>query len=133
VYGKTSREVISAMSAWVWGVLGDEDSLMEQEAIVARWWSSLRGLFADSEKGEMEMRSREMMGRLGDVVMGVLLIADARRDGDDSAIDTAKIWIAGRQIPDEGAAKRGRWRRKAARDRRIVFGVEHLDEPKAKL
>lgn len=133
VYGKTSREVISAMSAWVWGVLGDEDSLLEQEAIVAQWWSSLRSLFADSERGEMEMRSREMMGRLGDVVMGVLLIADARRDGDDSAIDTAKIWIAGRQTSDESAAKRGRWRRKAARDRRIVFGVEHLDEPKAKL
>ena len=129
VYGKTSRQVMDAMNAWVWGVLGDEDTLMEQEAVVARWWSNLRILLHDSEK----MRSREIMGRLGDVVMGVLLIADARRDGDDTAVDTAKVWIAGRGSSDEGVSRRGLWRRKAARDIRIVFGTEELAELKAKL
>jgi hypothetical protein len=91
LYGKTSKEVIAAMDAWVWSPLGTEDKTAEQGMIVGGWWKSFRTAMETSEKEEMEMRSREMMERLADVVMGVLLGIDARRDSDETASETAKI------------------------------------------
>ena len=134
VYGKTSREVVAAMDAWVWAVLGDGDGMLmkQQEGVVGKWWNAWKMTVQKSAKEEMEMRSREMMERLADVVMGVLLVADARRDGDGIAVEAAELWIAERNGEDESAAG-GRWQDRAARDRRIVFGMEDLEETKAKL
>lgn len=133
VYGKTSKEAMAAMDAWVCSLLETEDKSKEQGIIVARWWKSFATAVETSEKEEMEMRSREMMERLADIVMGVLLIVDARRDDDQIASETAEIWIAEREGRGANAARSGPWQDSAARDRRIVFGSENLEEAKAKL
>ena len=129
VYGKTSKEVMAAMNAWVREVLG-HDVWTEQQQIVGAWWNDFKRLFEEYEKEEMEMRSREMMDRLGNVIMGTLLLADAGRDRDKTAAETAEMWIAGREgsLEDNTA-----WQDRAARDRRIVFGAEDLGGSKAKL
>lgn len=133
VYGKTSKEVTAAMDAWVCGVLGTEDRTTERGLIVGRRWSKFTSTMEKSEREEMEMRSREMMERLADVVMGALLIVDARRDGDEIAAETAKIWIAERDGGDANATGSGRRQDRAACERRIVFGVEDPGKAKAKL
>ena len=132
VYGKTSREVLAAIDAWVWAVLRGDGGLKLRERIVGEWWSMWKITMQKSAKEEMEMRSREMMERLADVVMGVLLVADARRDGDEIALEAAEVWIADRNGEDASATG-GRWQDRAAQDQRIVFGMEDLEEAKAKL
>jgi alkylation response protein AidB-like acyl-CoA dehydrogenase len=133
VYGKTSKEVMAAMHAWVCGLLRTEDKTTEQRIIVGRWWKIFRSTMERSEKEEMEMRSREMMEMLADVVMGVLLVIDASRDRDEVAVEIAEMWIAERDRRDVNAAGRERWQDRAARDQRIVFGLEDLGDARAKL
>jgi alkylation response protein AidB-like acyl-CoA dehydrogenase len=133
VYGKTSKEVMAAMDAWVWGLLGNENATTEQGGIVGRWWMEFRATMEKSEKEEMEMRSREMMERLADIVMGVLLVVDARRDGDEVAAEMAEMWIVEKEGRGVSAAGSGRWQDSAARDRRIVFGTGDLGGARAKL
>ena len=133
VYGKTSQNVMSALDEWVSSLLGTESGLGEQGLIVEGWWKSFKSTAEKSEKEEMEMISREMMEKLADVVMGVLLVVDVRRDGDKVAGEIAEMWIAERDGRNVTAAENGRWQNKAARDRRIVFGAEDLPGAKAKL
>lgn len=79
------------------------------------------------------MRSREMMERLADVVMGVLLILDGRMDGDEVAGELAEMWIAEKEVGDADITGGQGWQETAARDRRIVFGSENPGDAKAKL
>jgi hypothetical protein len=132
IYGKPSKEVMAVMDTWVYGVLRTEDRTTEQGLVIGRWWSKFTSMIGKSEREEMEMRSRETMERLADVVMGMLLIVDARRDGDEIAAETAKMWIAERDGGDANATGSGHWQDRAAYDRGIVFGVEYPGEAKAK-
>ena len=133
VYGRTSKEVMAAMDAWVWNAIRGEVVLKQQEGIIGRWWNIWQTRMQQSERGEIEMRSREMMESLADVIMGVLLVADARRDEDEIAVEVAEVWIAERDVREMNVAGNGGWQDGAARDRRIVFGVEDIGEAKAKL
>ena len=81
------------------------------------------------DREEVEMRSRECMERLANVVMGALLIVDARRDGDEVAKQTAELWID--QI--EGNLSIHDWKKQMVRDHGIVFGKKTDKEPKARL
>lgn len=132
VHGKTNREVLAAMDVWVRAVLRGDGGLELQKTIMEEWWNTWKTTMQKSAKEEMEMRSREVMERLADVVMGVLLVTDARRDGDEIAVEAAEMWIAERNSEDASAVG-GRWQDRAARDRRIVFGMGDLEETKAKL
>jgi hypothetical protein len=133
MYGKTRREVVAAMNTWVWSLLQSDGPLREQGLIIGEWWNNWKTTMEKSEKEEIEMRSREMMEKLADVVMAVLLVVDARRDGDEVAIQVAEMWIAEREGGDGLGAGSRHWQHRAARDRRIVFGLEDLGESKAKL
>ena len=127
VYGKTSKEILGAMNAWVSELLvGDE--LQPQCQIVQGWWSSLSDMWKNCDREEVEMRSREAMETLGNVVMGTLLIVDARRDGDEVARQVAEAWVN----QTHGNLGMGAWRDQMARDHAIVFGKETV-EVKARL
>lgn len=127
VYGKTSKQVLGAMQAWVSDVLAG-DELQRQCDIVQEWWTALSDLWKTCDREEVEMRSREGMERLGNVVMGALLIVDARRDGDEVARQVAEQWI------DQTQGNLGveNWKEQMARDHAIVFGKEQ-GEVKARL
>lgn len=113
---------------WVNSVLqsGQDERLVD---VVKAWWKELRGMWEDCSKEENEMRSREGMERLGNVVMGALLIADARRDGNEVARMVAEMWIEGVQ----GGTSAASWEEQARRDRAAVFGTEEDGSVKARL
>jgi alkylation response protein AidB-like acyl-CoA dehydrogenase len=127
VYGKTSKEILTAMNAWVSQLLIGDD-LQLQCKIVHGWWSSLSDMWENCDREEVEMRSREAMETLGNVVMGTLLIVDARRDGDEVARQVAEAWID----QTHGNLGIAAWKDQMARDHAIVFGKE-LGEVKARL
>ena len=60
------------------------------------------------------------MVRLGDVVMGTLMILDANSDAEEVAVDAVASWMASR-VDDEG-----QWRSIVQRDQRVVFGSSHI-------
>jgi len=121
------------MDVWVLSLLSSERRLKKQGVVVEGWWKRFRATMETREKEEIEMRSRAIMERLADVAMGVLLVVDARRDGDEVAAETAEMWIAERIGGEVNTTRGRRWQGEAARDRRIVFGSEDLGESKARL
>ena len=127
VYGKTSKQILAAVDAWVADILAG-DELQRQREIVRRWWTVLSDLWKDCDREEVEMRSREGMEMLGNVVMGALLILDARRDGDEVARQVAELWIDQTQ----GNLRVENWKEQMARDHAIVFGKE-VGDVKARL
>ena len=128
VYGKTRKQVLGAMNAWVSDLLTGDD-LRRQCKIVESWWTSLSDMWQTCDREENEMRSREGMERLGSVIMGVLLIVDARSDGDEVARQVAEMWID----ENHGNLSAANWKEQMARDHAIVFGKEPGEELKANL
>lgn len=132
VWGKTSKDVTSAMDAWVQNMLSDADGeLKPHAAYVSGLWQSWKHTMQSNEREELEMRSRELMETLGDVVKGALLVLDAKSDHDSIAVDTLQAWIEERLSSSSGHDKG--WRQANARDKRVVFGVEDLAQVKAVL
>ena len=75
------------------------------------------------------------MRRISWTVCAVLLIEDAKRDGDDVAWEVAKRWVVDKDGDGEGDERQG-WMERARWDRRIVFDAGDrmgLDNEKAKL
>lgn len=128
VYGKTNRQILGAMDAWVKDMLSGEE-MKRQCEIVRGWWVSLSDMWRQCDREEVEMRSREGMELLGNVVMGALLILDARRDGDEVAKQVADLWID----QSRGNLRVEDWRLQMASDNVIVFGNEVKEEVKAHL
>ena len=118
VYGKTSGEVWSAMDKWVRSIGNVHGAVLEEAKEVIGWWDSWKELLR-RDRGEVEMRSREIMERLGDVVMAVLMIMDASRDDDLVALETVRSWVEQRR---GNGATTSRWQEVVSRDMRIVFG-----------
>jgi alkylation response protein AidB-like acyl-CoA dehydrogenase len=127
VYGKTGGQILGAMEGWVKELLKEEE-MERQCGIVRGWWTTLSAMWRDCDREEVEMRSREGMEMLGNVVMGALLILDARRDGDEVARQVAESWIDQKA----GNLRVENWKEQMARDHAIVFG-EDVGEVKARL
>jgi hypothetical protein len=132
MFGKKSKQVMAAMDVWVLSLLSSEGRLKKQGGVVEGWWKRFRATMETTEKEEIEMRSREIMERLADVAMGVLLVVAARRDGDEVAAETAEMRIAEKVGREVNTTRGRRWRGEAARDWRIVFGSEDLGKSKAR-
>ena len=135
VFGKTSKAVMEAMDEWV-------NSSMKNLAEPIRWaadwilraWTQWKEDIVGKERGELELRSREMMERLGDVVMGTLMILDVNSDADEVAMHALSAWMDSRGHAGPGDA--GEWRSIVQRDLLVVFGSrgQQGDEaPRARL
>lgn len=133
IKGKTGKAVISAMDGWVdmmllpaSGALAQlrGSQLRDEGNTVCTWWQELRNDFVGLEADEFRARGRELMERLGNVVSGVLLVADAHRDGDGIAAKTASMWVESKTLTRLGARSQENWQERSAWERRIVFGED---------
>ena len=130
VFGKTSREVMDAMDGWVEHIRRTSIDDVRQEANqLEQLWQDWKNIMQTRGRGEIEMRSRELMEKLGDIVMGCLMVLDASRDRDSIAIDALRSWMA-----DNGYRKESiNWQDVVRRDKMIVFGWEDLEQNQARL
>ncbi|KAI4135788.1 MAG: hypothetical protein LQ347_000377 [Umbilicaria vellea] len=133
IRGKTGRAVIKAMDRWVDMMLLPASGaiaqlrgpqLRNEENTVSIWWQELKNDFVDLEGGEFRARGRELMERLGNIVSGSLLIADAHRDGNSIAAKIASFWVESKSPTRLGARSQENWQERSAWERRIVFGEE---------
>jgi hypothetical protein len=68
------------------------------------------------------------MEKLGDIVMGALLVLDVSSDSDEVAIDATRSWF-GERCDDMNAinGKHG-WQQVINRDKRVIFGQGSIEE-----
>ena len=133
IRGKTGKAVIGAIDHWVDMTLLPTSSavtqlkscqLRNEENTVCTWWQELRNDFLELEADEFRARGRELMERLGNVVSGALLVADAHRDGDSIAGKIASMWVESKSSTGSAASNQENWQERSAWERRIVFGED---------
>ncbi|KAK5164205.1 uncharacterized protein LTR77_009899 [Saxophila tyrrhenica] len=121
VFGKTGKEVMPAMDEWVSSGLQQATSSLRKPAEqVMTLWAQWKKDMTSKERGELELRSRELMERLGDVVMSTLMILDASQDMDETAVCAFSAWMDFKGI--SGHADSGDWQKLVERNQVVVFG-----------
>ena len=134
VFGKTSNEVMSAMDDWVGSALKTADTSLQLAAVkILSLWGKWKDDVSSRERGELELRSRELMERLGDVVMSVLLVLDARSDSDEVAAHAVSAWM---DFKGYSAPHTGNWQKLVERNQAVVFrpqGPQDAGETRARL
>ena len=134
VFGKTGEHVMKAMDYWIESVLRSAASTARVEAnLVAKSWREWKQFMANRERGEIELRSRSLMEKLGDVVMGGLLVLDASSDSDDVALDVMRTWFTNRHERMDYLSNECSWQQVVERNKRVVFGHDRLEEERARL
>ena len=136
VFGKTSEEVMSAMNEWIEHVQQRTTRKDSESNILEEYGTNLKGTWEDWKercmtypREEFELRAREIMAGLADVVMGALMILDAERDQDPVAIDALEVWAELRPQTRLGSKRSSKgWRDIGAREMRVVFGTENPDQ-----
>jgi alkylation response protein AidB-like acyl-CoA dehydrogenase len=121
IFGKTSAEVMSAMDVWVNHATTTAIEAVKIEAVFIRnMWQQWRQEMQVKDHGELELRSREYMQKLGDVVMGSLMILDASSDADGIAIASLHAWmdLKGYATADTSV----RWEDIVEGNMKVVFG-----------
>jgi alkylation response protein AidB-like acyl-CoA dehydrogenase len=109
-----------ALRDWIHGVtdLWKEPEWKDAQRLVRREW----GIWDETvenmtSRAEMTYRGREIMERLASLVSSVVLVEDARKDGDPISGEIAKRWLAMKA----GMQMTRKWDDLARWDRRIVF------------
>lgn len=110
-------------------------------------WTQLERRIGGRSREELVAGGRELVGWLGYVVCAVLLIVDARRDGDVIAVETCRRWVlegagrggltaSGGSEEGEQVERRGKeeqWGDRADMDYHMIFGRQiekRFGEPK---
>lgn len=124
IFGKTSKEVLCAMDQWVDSVVKSAASVVSDEADwVKKSWQEWKQYMSTKERGEIELRSRSLMEKLGDVVMGGLLVLDASRDCDEIAVGALTTWLALRDGSLGSVGSNIGWQQIVERNKNVVFGA----------
>ena len=122
---------MSAMDSWT------EQNLSSSLKLEAEWvqrsWENWKSDMRTKQREDIEMRSRSLMEKLGDVVMGTLMIVDASSDGDDVAVEAVRAWVEEKDHAAALSAHRLTWRHLAERDKKFVFGTTALGQERAML
>ena len=125
VYGRTSTQVLRAMDRWLDGVCSQSMTDREIAGVataVSTWWNDWKHIFSNSERGEVEMRAREIMQRLSDIAVGALLVLDALRDDNVIAREALDAWFQERKAYGSIDDSHRPWKDRVKADMVLVFG-----------
>lgn len=132
LYGKTRREAFAALTSWVQSLSVRGGEYTDRVNAIEDWWMDFKTIIEDMSKKEAEMHARAIMGRLVDIVQGLLLIVDAQSDDDEVARLVMESWFAEKQDGSSLKAQ-GQRRDQASSDLKIVFGADGPQSLKSKL
>jgi Acyl-CoA dehydrogenase, C-terminal domain len=126
ITGRDGKRVLGALDAWI-GIAVRGRAMADEKRLVTERWQSLRAELQGKQREELLADGRTVMEQLGDVVCAVLLIADAERDGDETASECSRLFAREKFGRDakENWADANRW------DARIAFGI--AGRPKERL
>jgi alkylation response protein AidB-like acyl-CoA dehydrogenase len=123
ITGRTGQEVRKALDAWVrrqissWGSswAAEEECVRAELAVLEELWSNMSAQ-------ELVYNGREGLERLSFLVGAVMMVEDARRDGNRVATAMARRWIASRDADIVG--QRVPWKDDSEMDKLIAFRFE---------
>ena len=129
MFGKTRKEVVMAMDHWIESMKGSAASVVRHEADwVGKSWGEYKSTMRSKVREEIELRSRSLMEKLGDIVMGALLVMDASSDLDEVAIEATRSWFGERCEDTNIINEEHGWQQAIERDKRLVFGRSGPEE-----
>ncbi|EED15293.1 electron transport oxidoreductase, putative [Talaromyces stipitatus ATCC 10500] len=86
--------VMDCLNRWIHRILQDTfDALQSVIENLETQWSSLQQTIKESDKVTLMVNANEIMEDLTAIVSGVILVADAARDHDETAIAVARSWM----------------------------------------
>lgn len=111
-------DVLSALGSWVARAVatGGRIGLNDECQRLKTLWDKLSAELNAKGKEELKWKGRDYLQDLDTIVCGCLLVMDAARDSDETAIEIARRWILGNNRPGQS------WRTEADWDKKIVFG-----------
>lgn len=123
--GEFLRENLGEQSG---GFQGDAGDVLER-CKLAIWteWEALEHLIEGGSREELVGAGRRILWRLAWVVVGTMLLVDARRDGDGAAVEAARRWVTERAGLVDGKIG-GATEKESAWDAVLVFGAEDKAE-----
>jgi hypothetical protein len=123
IKGRNGEQTLRALAAWAAqalsgpsSALGDEKSGLDR--YLRNWESDIKKHSVD----ELMPRARELMERFGAIIMGILLIVDAERDGDEVSGEILRRYAETRGLVSVRSGMS--FVEQSAWDYRIVFGEE---------
>jgi len=84
---------------------------------VKRQWQSWHNLVTGTERREIEYFGRVVISQIAWIVSAIVLVENARRDDNPSAMEIAKRWITMKSNAHQNKS----WEEAAILDREIVF------------
>jgi len=136
LFGKLRLEVIQSFEGWVTSVLSqvqEKGHFLQQSNAVERWWTEINNLVKTASRDDAELKSRAAMGKIVDIVQGLLLLVDALHDRDEVAGLVVKAWFEGKESQNKPLSVDGDWKIQAAIDMKLVFGANVPQTSKARL
>ena len=125
LFGKLRVEVMHSVEEWVTSILSQlrgRGGSLQQCDVVETWWTDIKKLVNEASRHEAELKSRSVMGKIVDVVQGLLLLVDALRDRDEVAGLAARTWFEFKESRNNPLALDRDWKTQAAIDMKLVFG-----------
>jgi hypothetical protein len=116
--GKIGSYVVKALDRWIVTAMPESDSMAHEKSTLLRQWKELETAISSSSFDHLVLNGREVMDHLCKLVCGVLLLADAARDGDFAASEIARRWIK----PPDGLVRGVGGEQELGINQAIVFG-----------
>jgi alkylation response protein AidB-like acyl-CoA dehydrogenase len=121
--GRGAEQVLQALGSWTQNIVGQHESKfgLSLKRIPAEL-QKLATLVQEKNAHELLYLSRDLLDSINWIVITSLLVADASRDNDPVAVETARRWLARK---DEQLAKHLEarpWMERAKLDQLVVFG-----------
>jgi len=114
--GEETLQVLRLLVKGIGGMVKGKDGFAAEKSKLQERYSNWETNVNTRGMEALMYVAREVMLELGEIVAGVLVLADAERDEDEVAGEVARRWLLG----EEGISKR--WNEVMMWDRRIVFG-----------
>jgi alkylation response protein AidB-like acyl-CoA dehydrogenase len=104
-------------------IRGDIGDILERAKVVI-WteWKKIEETIEAGSREELTANGRRLMWSLAYVVVGTMLLVDARRDGEASAVEAVKRWVLRREIGLNGERGQKAGENGTEGDAVLVFG-----------
>lgn len=91
--GKIGSYVVAALGRWIKTTTPRKEFMALEGVTLLQQWKELEAAISSNTIEGLTLNGREIMGRVCQVVSGVVLLVDAARDDDPTALEIARRWI----------------------------------------
>ncbi|KAH8815448.1 hypothetical protein F5884DRAFT_178869 [Xylogone sp. PMI_703] len=124
--GHQGEEVLSALDRWVAKSVGTQDGdLAEEKKSIYQEWQELRKEIGAGDQASLTPSARDIMFRVGDVIIGILLVTDASQDMSPAFSHVCQRYLREAGISkNNGPVRVKSLKESLALNQSIVFGEE---------